>query len=67
MIRGTPGASRPLDGGVHLVVNESRFPVCGSWRSNWNRTDDPARVTCPECVLRLAVPAAGVSGTGQTR
>jgi hypothetical protein len=41
--------------GIHFVPNdERRFPLCGSWRSNWNHTADPERATCPACRARLA-------------
>jgi hypothetical protein len=47
-------AGHPLDGGVHFVPNDGRrFPYCGSWRSNWKRTEDADRATCPECRSRL--------------
>lgn len=40
--------------GFHYVPNDGRrFPICGSWRSNWNHTGDPDRATCPECRARL--------------
>ncbi len=42
-------------GAVHFLPNDGgRFPLCGSWRSNWNHTADPERATCPECRARLA-------------
>ena len=51
-------AARPasrLRDGVHFVPHDGgRFPICGSWRSNWNQTADPDRATCPECLARLA-------------
>jgi hypothetical protein len=50
------GSRVVIEGGVHLVLNEERFPVCGSWRSNWSRTADPARATCPQCVRCLETP-----------
>jgi hypothetical protein len=44
--------------GVHFVPNDGgRFPLCGSWRSNWNHTDDVDRATCPQCRARLAAPS----------
>jgi hypothetical protein len=51
-----PSPRAPADGGVHLVASEGRFPLCGSWRSNWNRTVDPDRATCPHCLQRLIAP-----------
>lgn len=47
-------AGQPLEGGVHFVPNDGRrFPLCGSWRSNWKRTEDADRATCPACRTRL--------------
>jgi hypothetical protein len=40
--------------GIHFVPNGRRFPICESWRSNWNHTGDADRATCPECRARLA-------------
>lgn len=42
-------------GGIHFMPNDGRrFPLCGSWRSNWNQTSDPERATCPQCRALLA-------------
>jgi hypothetical protein len=46
------------EGPVHYVPNDGRrFPICGSWRSNWNHTGDAQRATCPSCRARLAARA----------
>jgi hypothetical protein len=50
----TTRAGQPSEGGVHFVPNDGRrYPFCGSWRSNWKRTEDADRATCPECRTRL--------------
>jgi hypothetical protein len=55
-------AARVRDG-VHFVPNDGRrFPICGSWRSNWNHTGDSDRATCPECRERLASRSPPGSG-----
>ena len=44
-------------GGIHFMPSDGRrFPLCGSWRSNWNQTGDPERATCPQCRASLASP-----------
>jgi hypothetical protein len=41
--------------GIHYLPNDNRrFPICGSWRSNWNHTAEADRATCPDCRARLA-------------
>ena len=40
------------------MPSDGRFPICGSWRSNWNHTGDAERATCPQCRVRLAAVAA---------
>ena len=41
--------------GIHYLPNDNRrFPICGSWRSNWNHTGEADRATCPDCRARLA-------------
>lgn len=47
---------------VHFVPNDGRrFPICGSWRSNWNHTGDADRATCPSCRARLVALAPAPS------
>jgi hypothetical protein len=52
--------TRP-EGTSHFLPGDGRrFPLCGSWRSNWNHTGELDRVTCPECLARVAEqPPAG--------
>lgn len=63
-------AARPaprVRDGVHFVPNDGRrFPICGSWRSNWNHTGDPDKATCPECRARLAQSPSAAGGVEET-
>lgn len=38
----------------YMPADGRRFPLCGSWRSNWNHTPDPDSATCKECRSQLA-------------
>ena len=55
-------AARIRDGAHFFPNGDRRFPICGSWRSNWNYTRDPDRATCPECRARLASQSEPGSG-----
>ena len=47
-------ANLDRSGAIHFMPNDGRrFPLCGSWRSNWNHTADPESATCAECRARL--------------
>jgi hypothetical protein len=47
-------ANLDRSGAIHFMPNDGRrFPLCGSWRSNWNYTADPESATCEECRARL--------------
>lgn len=52
-----PRSVSRLDGVIHYLLNDGRrFPVCGSWRSNWGHTHNPERATCPYCRETLTHP-----------
>jgi hypothetical protein len=56
-VAGRPGPYS--EGPIHFMPNDGRrFPMCGSWRSNWNHTADADGATCLCCRARLAADAS---------